>query len=1258
MDRSLGPFTLLSTLGEGGMGVVYRAVPTGGGPNVAVKTTRHASPEEAARIRSESRALATIRHPGIVRLLDQGSERGEPWYAMELLEGRTLRAYIDEMWPRGPGIRPGPYDPVNGQTPTLAPGQGATPRSAETWDGSDPPTDTLVPSLDPEPVPLGLAFDRPVVARGRLPEVLRIFLVLCNALSEMHRRGLVHRDLKPENVFLRHDGSPVLMDLGLVSQSRGGIGREKLEEGGRVLGTLPYMSPEQAAAAVVDARADFYSLGAMLYETLTGHRTVRRGNLHEILVQIRIEVPPLPSSWVEGVPPALDALVMRLLAKAPRDRVGHADDVASVLLACGGTIGESAPAGPAPVYLYRPALRGRSAQRSALASRIEALKAGSGGAVVISGESGAGKTFLAIEAATLAGLRRVVLVTGECLPMDADGDSVVDVIGAPLHPFRRFLQGCADRARQRGAAYAEQLLGPRARILAPFEAALVDTPSFVAHPAPEVLVGELARERVVGALRATLSAWAALEGSTVLVLDDLQWVDDLSFAAIRSFDEAFLAGCGLLLVCTWRTDEIGPAHRAFAARPYVSTIELSRLDRSAIAEMVADMLAIDTAPADLVDFLARETEGNPFFVAEYLRMAASEQLLTRVSGRWTLAANGDVQALPSPGSLTGLVSRRLSGLSAEATQLIEVAAVMGRHLPRPTAIGSLSLAQVEAAITELETRQILEQESAGWRFVHDKLREAAFVRIPADRRSTLHRAAALALEESRGTTPDDAFEWSSLAHHWAEAGEPGRAVVAFARAGDQALRNFSNRDARVAYGEALALAGSTGISALEMARWESGMADACLLSGETREGMEHGARGLAHAGYPLPSSKFGWSVGVFVQLFTRVVQAYWLAPFRERQPANQARATLAAHMSNRLLEPYFLANMSLEGLYVGLRCINLAERVPPTPALARGLAFMCMLVGATPLRAVADRWAARALHLAEESGNDQDIAYVLNRRGSYDVAMGRWSTVVEGSRRARTIAESSGDRRGFEESHTVWVQALHASGRLVEAAPAASALIEAAARRSDRETLAMGLVLFMDGQVRRGRASEALVAYDRALPDLALHGEGIQAYFLAIAAEAKVQLGLLPEARALADRAVAVLKKTPPVSYFSLPTLVSGAHVFLAAHVRDGDPGALVGARTMHGWLVEQARLYPYAAPARDRIGGEIATRMGQSGKAEKLLRCSIEQARTLDMGVERGLSHAALARILPGAQGEEHRVAAAHLFETTASRDWFAALS
>jgi tetratricopeptide (TPR) repeat protein len=255
----------------------------------------------------------------------------------------------------------------------------------------------------------------------------------------------VHRDLKLDNILVRPDGLPVIVDFGLSSQFAGRPSREKLEVRGAREGTLAYTAPEQLAGGLVDARADLYSLGCILHELLTG-RLPSAGLPKDEFGPEPLEAAPIPpSQQVQGIPPELDALVLRLLAWRPQERIGHADLVAAALEKLGAADG-LARAGPRPrAYLYRPSLAGREDQVRALDRLLVRLQAGTGGAVLIGGESGVGKTRLLIELAQQARGQKIDVLSGECLP-----DS-----GTPLQALRGPLRQLADRCREQGLPEAE-----------------------------------------------------------------------------------------------------------------------------------------------------------------------------------------------------------------------------------------------------------------------------------------------------------------------------------------------------------------------------------------------------------------------------------------------------------------------------------------------------------------------------------------------------------------------------------------------------------------------------------------------------------------------------------------------------------------------------------------------------------------------------------------------------------------------------------
>jgi serine/threonine protein kinase/tetratricopeptide (TPR) repeat protein len=796
LPSSLGPYRILGVLGRGGMGVVYRAEHVETAEPAAVKTVRLLDESLLAGIRREIHVLARLRHPGVVRIFAEGLQDGLPWYAMELLEGVTLRRH------GAAGLRL--------QTQSLS-----EPWWTESLSGASGLQTPRALPHDPGSTGAGAGPRRG--ARGALPlqTVLTLVRRVCGSLAFVHGEGIVHRDLKPENILVvphRADAGPdwpVLMDFGLVSRFGGEVSREALDLGGASGGTVAYMAPEQARGDLVDARADLYALGCILYELLTG-RPPFVGRFPFQVLQQHLEAEPLaPSQLVGGdtleaalrVPPELDALLLRLLAKRPQDRLGHADDVAAALGRLGAGNGPEAAAPRARAYLYRPGIAGRDDVLQKLERHSARLKSGAGGVVLVGGESGVGKTRLVMEAARRAEGHGIRALAGECLALgvpQAGGAAA----GGGLHPLRPALHAVADRCRERGKCETERLLGRRGKVLALYEPALAGLPGQEAYSEPEELPPAAARVRLFSDLAETFGALAA-ERPLLLVLDDLQWADALTLGFVE-----FLLRSGqperrpLLVLGTYRSEELGVELQGLLESPEVERIDLKRLGQEAIEAIVSDMLALSPAPEGLARFLARQSEGNPFFVAEYLRLAVEEGVFFRdEDGRWQVGggeAEGEVtealyEGLPLPGSIRALVGRRLDGLPPEAAALAAAAAVLGREVPAPL-LGPMTALSEElrlGGLAELLRRQVLEEAGpARFRFVHDKIREVAYSRIAeADRRS-FHRSAAEALE--RLFSPEQRAEHlGALGHHWEEADEPARARACYLDGAQRAVNRSS-----------------------------------------------------------------------------------------------------------------------------------------------------------------------------------------------------------------------------------------------------------------------------------------------------------------------------------------------------------------------------------------------------------------------------------------------------------------------------------
>lgn len=804
---SIGPYRVLSVLGEGGMGVVYRAQHIETGQLAAVKTARLPSAELLHSLRREIRALADIRHPAIVRIFEEGVESGLPWYAMELVEGNTLRDHMPQ-WTRHGSLAPERPTNADETAPTLAVERAP---SAPIRTSFEPLTQ--VPAVDVQSA-APAAVMRPLIDWNKLFPVLELVRRLCRALAFLHGEGIVHRDLKPRNVVVRRDGTPVLMDFGLAVQLAPELSRENIGLAAGIGGTAVYMAPEQLRGEYLDARADLYSLGCILYELVTGTPPFWGPTPLEIAKQHFNVDPEPPSFLADGVPQQLDELILRLLAKERQRRIGHADDVDAALARL-GVEAARAPEEPTPrPYLYRADLAGRESILGRLEESISNAILAAGELFLIGGESGVGKTRLILEAAFRANARGVRVYTGECVPVASDSPTS----GSAFQPLRELLRAIADLCREKGRELTEQLLGRRGKVLAQYEPAFLGLPGQEAYPAPFDLPPEAARLRVYIDLVETISSLAS-EKPILLVLDDLQWADELTRGFLEFLlRDAWLPRMRLLILGTYRSEEIGSEPQASLRRllddPSVQRVDLGRLDAAAVGSIVGDMLAVAPPPRSLWTFLARQSEGNPFFVAEYLKTAVAYGLLVRdQDGLWQPSYGADgvepdrYDELPLPSTIRELVARRLEDLPELARKLVEAAAVFGREAPSE-ALGSmlkLDSGSLLDATTEVCRRQVLELIRTGdrLRFLHDKIREVAYLELAEPARARLHAAAAQAIET---LVPNEAErDLAELALHCERGGATQRARELYLAAARRARAGYSHQEAERLYRASLRL---------------------------------------------------------------------------------------------------------------------------------------------------------------------------------------------------------------------------------------------------------------------------------------------------------------------------------------------------------------------------------------------------------------------------------------------------------------------
>ncbi|MET0410358.1 MAG: BREX system ATP-binding domain-containing protein, partial [Polyangiaceae bacterium] len=780
----IGPYVIIDTMAQGGDGIVCKARHEQTGGLAAVKSVRDASGRHRDFLRKEVLILSLLgraRHPGVVRVLESGNDRGVLWYAMEFVDGADLASFNERLWQRASFDR--------GSTTEYQPETGLLSVTEGGLAHSGVGRQFLVPAQR-------AVAQRPRVGADRLRDALDVVSKLAAILALVHAEGLVHGDVKPKNVLLRRDGEPVLVDFGTALYAfAGAASREVAQIEGLKHGTPGYMAPEQILGEPLDARCDLYALGCILFELMTGTPPFCADSAHALIDQHMNVTPPLPSSIVDDVPPALDQLVLNLLAKQREERIGYAQDVVDALGAFTGAGSQHT----APRLPYRARMVGRETDARRLLNRLARVRDGDGALLFVAGESGAGKTRFVNELGVRALGLGMEVVIGQCtdsLQTATHGASP----GTALHAFVPLLQRVSDLCSDDPDGPLLRSLASELSVLAPYESSI----AAVAPPArrPPELPYALARRRVLASLNRVIRALGEIQ-PLLLILDDLHWADDLTLDFLQGVAVEGFDGANVCLLATYRSEQVAERLRRLAEDEPGRTLVLQRLGLDAIASMARDMLAASMLPEGLAEFLHSHSEGNPFFAAEYLRSAISCGLVVRTPKReWVLSlparSERDVTRL-LPESLSAVLEGRLAGLSSEASSLLELAAILGREF-------DLELLQAvvsrdgdtgfdTVALEELKARQVIESVTQKrFRFVHDKLREACVGHIQAERRITLHTAIARRLE-SMPEGSVGSVDAARLGRHWAHAGEAVRAFGYLEHAAQHAESIYANDEA-------------------------------------------------------------------------------------------------------------------------------------------------------------------------------------------------------------------------------------------------------------------------------------------------------------------------------------------------------------------------------------------------------------------------------------------------------------------------------
>jgi eukaryotic-like serine/threonine-protein kinase len=829
---------------------------------------------------------------------------------------------------------------------------------------------------------------------GPMERLRRALLQLGQGVCALHAAGKLHRDIKPSNVLVTEEGRVVLLDFGLIRDLRPGV-THTID----AVGTPAYMSPEQASERPLTESSDWYSVGVMLYEALTGALPFS-GPVLEVLRRKQLDDPPPPSALVREVPEEIDALCRSLLRRVPGQRASGVEYL-RCLRRLGAPIEISPPEpAPAPSATTAAPFVGRAAELARLREAYATVRSGYPITVTVHGGSGIGKTALVRR--FLAELRAQspppVILYGRCYERESVPykafDSVVDALSQHL------------RRLERGAV--EALLPHDIVALARLFPVLRQVPAVTRarRAVLEIPDSQELRRRAFGALR-ELFVRLVDRSPVVVVMDDLQWGDADSAALLADLMKPPDSPAMLLIGC-YRSEESETSDLLSVLLPLRESPPAASLRRMDIA---VGELAADEAQALAAELLggghdsgraqaiARESQGNPFLVDALSRFGRDE---------------------PSGALLDEVIRRRAADLPEPARRLLSVVAVAGRPIDLGAAFHAAALEhESDAALGLLRSVHFVRtRRSTGWDEVetyHDRLRAAVVAGLAADELHHLHERLALALQASGRADPE------RLAEHFREAGHLHQAADHFVAAAtaaanalafDRAARLYRMalalgptpgdvHDLRVRLGDALASAGrgreaaeayleaATGGDAAERIDLRRRAAHQLLIAGHVEEGLALVKDVLASVGISMPVTTGRALVSLMLR---RAVLRLRGTRFRRRDAGRVPAWDLLRIDTCWSVAVGFGLIDVIRSAEFQTRSLQLALRAGEPYRVARSLALEALFVALSGPRARArvDRLLASAGALAADLGHDHAIGLVAMAEGLSAWVQGRW----------------------------------------------------------------------------------------------------------------------------------------------------------------------------------------------------------------------------------------------------------------------------
>jgi PAS domain S-box-containing protein len=603
---------------------------------------------------------------------------------------------------------------------------------------------------DPRGVPLAQLVGTPM----EMGLFLRVAVGFAAAVKQLHGRGLIHKDIKPANVMIEPStGQAWLMGFGIASRLP--RERQSAEPPEFIAGTLAYMAPEQTGRMnrSIDSRSDLYALGVTLYEMLTGTLPFTASDPMEWVHCHIAKQPPPPAERRKDVPRSVSGIITKLLAKTAEERYQTADGLERDLRRCLADWERERRIGEfllgehdTPDRVLIPEkLYGRQREvETLLASFDRVVKSGTPELVLVSGYSGIGKSSVVNELQKALVPLRGLFASGKFDQYKRD--IPYSTLAQAFQSLIRSLLTKSEAELNRWREALREALEPNGLLIVD----LVPELKLIIGEQPPVpdLEPQDAQRRFQLVFRRFISVFTRPEHPLALFLDDLQWLD----AATLDLLEELLTRSDLqhlMLIGAYRDNEVDAVHplvrKLEAVKNAGTTIEeitLAPLDSEHLAHMIADALRCEAeCAAPLAQLVHEKSGGNPFFALQFMSALAEEGLLTfdHDAARWSWDLNR-IHAKGYTDNVVDLMVSKLTRLPVETQIALQHLACLGNvaEIKVLSIVHRTSEQEIHSDLWEAVRLELIVRLEGVYRFVHDRVQEAAYSLVAAEQRAAAH----------------------------------------------------------------------------------------------------------------------------------------------------------------------------------------------------------------------------------------------------------------------------------------------------------------------------------------------------------------------------------------------------------------------------------------------------------------------------------------------------------------------------------------